>query len=96
MNIHTIYLLQQQTCNHGTCTPNIDVNVYPLLGMHTFPGESEMRSAIKKGLTSEKAPESPPQPPPAEAEVCTKVQVLSSLTKFELKLFDKEPELVCM
>ena len=62
--------------------------------MHAFPGESEMRSAIKKGLTSEKAPESPPQPPPAEAEVCTKVQVLSSLKKFELKLFDKEPELV--
>lgn len=64
--------------------------------MHTFPGESEMRSAIKKGLTLEQTPESPPQSPSAEEEVCTKVQVSSSLTKFELKLFDKEPELVCI
>ena len=54
-----------------------------------------MRSAIKKGLTLKKTSESPPQSPSAEAEVYTKVQVSSSLTKFELKLFDKEPELVC-
>ena len=58
-----------------------------------------MSGAIVEGFTSAEsevaAPPATPDQSETEVENYTKVQVFCSLTKFEFKLFDKEPKLVC-
>lgn len=68
--------------------------------MVVFPGEHEMSGAIKEGFSSAKPLETLPSASPdqseSDVENYTKVQVFALLTKFEFKLFDKEPKLVCI
>jgi len=68
--------------------------------MVVFPGEHEMSGAIKEGLSSVKPLETLPSASPdqseSDVENYTEVQVFALLTKFEFKLFDKEPKLVCI
>lgn len=59
-----------------------------------------MSGAIKEGFSSPKRQETSPSASPdqseSDVENYTKVQVFALLTKFEFKLFDKEPKLVCI
>ena len=82
--------------------PHVHVPVLHLLGSYDndlfcpslSPAKSgEVTAAIQQGLTSDESAQQPNQPVSKEA-IYTMVLVTSTLEKFQLKLFSKEPHLV--